>query len=75
MPSTLILQCKKCTGLLLAPASQKTRTCPHCGTKIEVAKAKRIASAQNAFEASKMLRIIKEKNQSNALNHTQRKLT
>jgi hypothetical protein len=40
---------------------QKTRTCPYCGSRVDVRKAKRIASAENAFEASEMLRDLKKK--------------
>jgi DNA-directed RNA polymerase subunit RPC12/RpoP len=43
----------------MAATDQKTRTCPYCGTRIYVRKAKKVASAKNAFEASEMLRTIK----------------
>jgi hypothetical protein len=43
----------------MAAADQKTRTCPYCGTRVDVRRAKKVASAKSAFEASEMLRDIK----------------
>jgi DNA-directed RNA polymerase subunit RPC12/RpoP len=45
----------------LAADDQKTRTCPYCGARVDVKKAKKVASAKNAFEASEMLREIKSR--------------
>jgi DNA-directed RNA polymerase subunit RPC12/RpoP len=57
--SFLVVVCTKCGGLLLAKAEQKTRTCPYCGFKVLVEKAKKLASAKTAYEASKILRKLK----------------
>jgi DNA-directed RNA polymerase subunit RPC12/RpoP len=57
--SFLIVVCGKCGGFLLAKAEQKTRTCPYCGFKVLVEKAKKVASAKNAYEASEILRKLK----------------
>ena len=57
--SFLIVVSGKCGGLLLARVEQKTRTCPYCGFKVDLSKAKRLASAENAYEASKTLRKLK----------------
>jgi len=59
MATTLIVVCSRCGGLLLARASQKARECPHCGYTIAVQKAKKLASANTANEASIMLRKLK----------------
>ena len=59
MASTLIVVCSRCGGLLLAKADQRTRTCPHCGFTILLQKAKKLASANTANEASVMLRKLK----------------
>ncbi len=59
MTSTLVVACRRCAGLLLAKADQKTRTCPYCGHLIIVSKAKQVASAENAFKASEILRELK----------------
>jgi len=61
MGVTLIVVCSSCGGLLMAAASQKTRTCPYCGSRVSVQKAQRITSAENAFKASEILREIKSK--------------
>ena len=59
MGQTLIIVCNRCGGLLLSLGNQKPRTCPYCGKRINVEKAKRVASARNAFEASEILRNMK----------------
>jgi DNA-directed RNA polymerase subunit RPC12/RpoP len=61
MGTTLIIACNRCGNLFLAAEGQKTRTCPYCGTRVDVRKAKKVASAKNAFEASQMLRNIKSR--------------
>ncbi|MDH5754970.1 MAG: DUF1922 domain-containing protein [Candidatus Bathyarchaeota archaeon] len=60
MTSTLIVVCSRCGGFLLAITGQKTRTCPYCGFKVDLNKAKKVASAQNAYEASVTLRKLKK---------------
>jgi DNA-directed RNA polymerase subunit RPC12/RpoP len=61
MRPTSIITCNRCGGLFLAADNQKTRTCPYCNTRVDVTKAKKVASAKNAFEASELLREIKSK--------------
>jgi len=56
---TLIVMCSRCGGLLLAKAEQKTRSCPHCGFTLVLEKAKKLASAKTASEASVILRRLK----------------
>lgn len=59
MTSTLIVVCPRCGGLLLAKAETKTRTCPYCGHTVNVQKARKLASANTASEASAILRKMK----------------
>jgi DNA-directed RNA polymerase subunit RPC12/RpoP len=59
--SYAVVVCSKCGGYLLAKTDQKTRTCPYCGSKIFLEKAKKAAVAKNANEASALLRKLKEK--------------
>jgi DNA-directed RNA polymerase subunit RPC12/RpoP len=61
MGPTLIVVCNRCGGLLMAADDQKTRTCPYCGSRVDVRKAKKVASAKNAFEASEILRDLKSR--------------
>jgi predicted nucleic acid-binding Zn-ribbon protein len=61
MRPTSIIECTQCGNLFLAADNQKTRTCPYCGTHVNVRKAKKVASATNAYEASEMLREIKSR--------------
>jgi tRNA(Ile2) C34 agmatinyltransferase TiaS len=59
MTTTLIVMCPKCGGLMMASKGQKTKLCPYCGTRVDMSRAQRIASASNAFKASVMLRKLK----------------
>jgi DNA-directed RNA polymerase subunit RPC12/RpoP len=59
--ATLIIACNRCGGLFMAVADQKTRTCPYCSARVEVRRAKQVASANSAFEASEMLRDMKSR--------------
>jgi len=59
MTSFLIVACSRCGRLLLAKTGQKTRTCPYCGSKVALDKAKKLASAVNAYEASELLQKLK----------------
>ena len=59
MKPTLIVKCSKCGGLMLTAKGQKTKICPYCGTHVNLMKAQKVASADNAFEASEILRKLK----------------
>lgn len=61
MTSFAIVVCSKCGGLLAAKAEQKTRICPYCGFKILLDKSKHVAVANNAREASMILKRLKRK--------------
>ncbi|MDR2720203.1 MAG: DUF1922 domain-containing protein [Nitrososphaerota archaeon] len=65
MASTLIMKCPNCTGLVLASSMQKTKICPYCGKNIILQKAMRVAEAENAMEASEILKQLKAKNAQN----------
>jgi len=60
--SFLIVACERCGGFLLAKDEQKTRTCPYCGFKVAIQKAKKMASAKTALEASAIVRKLKQEN-------------
>jgi DNA-directed RNA polymerase subunit RPC12/RpoP len=57
--TVVIFMCSRCSGLFMASAVQKSRTCPYCGTRVDLRKAKRVASSNSAFEASEKLRKMK----------------
>jgi len=59
--SFVVVVCGKCRGLLAAKAGQKTRTCPYCGSRIVLDKSKRVAVANNARDASVILKKLKRK--------------
>ena len=61
MGVTVIIVCSNCGGLLMAAVDQKSKACPYCGGRVNVQKAIRVASAENAFKASEILREIKRK--------------
>ncbi|MGB9714175.1 MAG: DUF1922 domain-containing protein [Candidatus Bathyarchaeales archaeon] len=57
----IIIACSKCGGFLLAKTEHKTRTCPYCGSKVIVERAKKVASAENAQKAHVILQELKRK--------------
>lgn len=61
MSSYAVIVCDKCGGYSLAKMNQKTRTCPYCGAKITLEKARKVAVAKTAVEASNIIQRIKEK--------------
>ncbi|MEM3735313.1 MAG: DUF1922 domain-containing protein [Candidatus Bathyarchaeia archaeon] len=61
MTNYIIVVCSECEGYLLAKASQKSRTCPYCGSRVLLEKARKVASAEKADEASMILRKLKER--------------
>jgi hypothetical protein len=65
MGVTIIIKCIKCGGLTLCAKGQKTKVCPYCGTTINHLRAKKIAAANTALEASEMLRKLKAEQQQN----------
>lgn len=60
MGLTFVVVCARCSGLLLAKVEQKTRTCPYCGSKVVLEKAKKVASAKTTLEASTLLQRLKQ---------------
>jgi len=60
MANYAVIVCDKCSGYLLAKIDQKTRTCPYCGSKIFVEKAKKAVLVGDAYKASVLLRKLKK---------------
>lgn len=65
MAPTAIMKCPNCSGLILAGTQQKTKNCPYCGKSINLQKAQRLGQAQNAMDASEMLKQLKAKQAKN----------
>jgi hypothetical protein len=65
MGVTLIVKCVGCGGLMLAAKETKTKACPYCGAPVNVQKAKRVAAAPTAMEASEKLRKLKAEKKQN----------
>ncbi len=61
MTNYIIVVCSECEGYLLAKSCQKSRTCPYCGSRVLLEKAKKVASTEKADEASMILRKLKER--------------
>ncbi|MCK5628509.1 DUF1922 domain-containing protein [Candidatus Bathyarchaeota archaeon] len=66
MKSAVIVACTRCRCLLIAIQDQKTRSCSYCGARITISKAEKVAIAKNSFEASKILRKLKMRKDSNS---------
>ncbi|MGD6935157.1 MAG: DUF1922 domain-containing protein [Candidatus Bathyarchaeia archaeon] len=72
MAPTSILKCPNCSGLVLAGSRQKTKICPYCGKNINLQKAQRVAQAENAMEASEILKQLKTSKAQNPSPKTKR---
>jgi acetyl-CoA carboxylase beta subunit len=59
------MKCPNCNGLVLAGTHQKSKICPYCGKNINIQKSQRLGQAQNAMEASEMLKQLKAKQAQN----------
>ena len=60
MVQTNVIECTNCGNLILIAATQKSRTCPYCGVRVETRRANKVASAEDAFTASRVVRSLKE---------------
>jgi len=72
MTAFIIIVCSRCGGYLIAKSGQKTKTCSYCGFKLAIEKAKKIADAESAQEASLVLRKLKmnsARNKNQMLSH------
>jgi len=56
-----IIVCYNCGQLLLTKKSQKTRQCPHCEIKVTTERARTVAHAATARQASELMRTLKQK--------------
>lgn len=65
MSKKYIIECNKCGHLLIINCNQKTKTCTYCDKQIIICKAKKLISAKNAYEASIILKNLKNKNRFN----------
>jgi ribosomal protein L37AE/L43A len=59
-----VVICYNCGQLLLVRKGQKTRQCPHCETRVNTGRAKAVASATSAREASELIRALKGRRKS-----------
>jgi DNA-directed RNA polymerase subunit RPC12/RpoP len=57
----VVVVCYGCGRFLLATGNQKTKRCPYCSTRLTLVKAKKVASAKTAQEASSYIRALKER--------------
>lgn len=56
-----VVVCCQCGQLLLTKAEQKSKLCPYCNVKLSVRKARVMAHAETAQEASELIRVLKRK--------------
>lgn len=61
MSANQIIECNKCHGLLIVTKNQKTKICTYCNTRLLLHKVKKVGYAKNAFEASLIIKNLKQK--------------
>jgi len=59
----LVLECTACSRYLLAVSSNRTRTCPYCGKRVNVEKTRILSRSNNAEDARLALQKLKMKDQ------------
>lgn len=57
----LIIVCPYCGGYQAIKAGQKSKSCPYCGRRFDTLHVKVIAKAENANQASILIRYYKAK--------------
>jgi RNA polymerase subunit RPABC4/transcription elongation factor Spt4 len=57
----IIGNCPTCGKLMLASTANKTRTCPNCGSHVNILGLKVIAQTNSSQEATRIIQILKEK--------------
>lgn len=57
----LVIVCGGCGRLLVADGAAKSRSCPYCGVRVWLSKAKRLGKADTAREASDLVQYLKTK--------------
>jgi len=63
----IVIMCHSCGRLLLARKDQRTRQCPNCEARINTERARVIAAAASAREASELIRALKQKKEQDSL--------
>ena len=56
----LIINCPSCGKIIMASTANRTKTCPHCGTKIQTHNAKILAKADSTQEALDIIQHLKQ---------------
>ena len=57
----LIINCPSCGKIIMASTANKTRSCTHCGAKIQVHEAKVLARSKTTQEAVEIIQHLKAK--------------
>mgnify|MGYP000002777033 CR=1 FL=1 len=55
----VVIACPNCGRLLLARTGQKTRRCPGCGARLILENARKLAYAETAREATRIIQALK----------------
>ena len=57
----LIINCPSCGKIIMASTANRTKTCPHCGSKIQIFNAKILAKAKSTQDALEIIQHLKQK--------------
>jgi len=57
----LIINCPTCAKIIMASTANQTKTCPHCGSKIQIYGAKILAKAETTQEALEIIQHLKQR--------------
>jgi len=57
----LIINCPSCGKIIMASTANRTKTCSHCGSKVQIYIAKTLAKAESTQDALEIIQYLKQK--------------
>ena len=57
----LIINCPRCGKIIMASTANRTKTCPHCDSKVQIINSKVLAKAQSTQDALEIIQHLKQK--------------
>jgi predicted RNA-binding Zn-ribbon protein involved in translation (DUF1610 family) len=69
----LIINCPTCGKIIMANAANQSRTCPNCGVKISINRAKVLAKSKTSQRALELIQNIKQRENKDSYQVTYKK--
>jgi DNA-directed RNA polymerase subunit RPC12/RpoP len=56
----LIINCPSCGKIIMASTANRTKTCPHCGSRVPIFSAKVLAKSESTQDALEIIQRLKQ---------------